>query len=63
MQTKQNFYYCATCGSQAQKPACERSRGDKTPDKATLGTWSCTKCGKHVKVKRSSEDVSKKVAA
>ncbi len=53
--TKSNAYFCVTCGGMATKPACKRSPGEKAPDKATLGTWSCAKCGRAVKVRRESQ--------
>ena len=73
-----NVYYCTKCGSQATKPPCERgatepsipksgwigpSRKAQPIDQATLGTWSCPKCGKGVSVKRQRLTPKKEVAA
>ena len=65
MSSKRNTYYCKVCGGAATKPACARKPGEKNPALATLGTWTCIKCGKGVKVRRESSDVAqaKKVAA
>ena len=61
-----NMYFCATCGSQATKPPCARKVDPEkplVPSMATLGTWSCPKCGKGVSVKRQRSSSAKEVVA
>lgn len=51
-------YTSVCCGAAASKPACEKPKAakkgkGKTQEYATLGHWSCEKCGRACKVTRS----------
>lgn len=51
------FNYTSECCEEgARKPPVERSDSDRSENKFSecgLGTWTCSKCGKKCKVKRT----------
>ena len=62
------FLYLSMChGLQATKPACatvpkaakskKRAGSERTPEYASLGSWSCGECGKPCKVTRVNRPV------